>query len=279
MKPELLSSCANCWFNGLQYGSIGLSVGYCTEYRVVLRRSEETTCAKHMRKDLLYKSSVVFSFKHKQHYSLETGVQRLTDTVPVVDNGFVSRDTDFLRTDSVGDVVADYGEYGTKIESLSQLRALSTLRSELAMLSLARAYTARCVKRDGSWTSGIHILWWTRRKLADAKAPEVHINDLRYSSAGSLESQMELVQWSLLMFRLVFISDIGVHAAEKKEVDVGRLEGIAELAAEETEKPSLRKLAAWIKKRGLPLFDEALSEATYRRIVNSLVQPDPHDGA
>jgi hypothetical protein len=37
------------------------------------------------------------------------------------------------------------------------------------MLSLGRAYTNRCVERGGSWTSGIHLLWWTRRRLVEAE--------------------------------------------------------------------------------------------------------------
>ena len=90
MKPETLASCANCWFNGLQHGSVGLNVGYCTEHRVVLRRADETTCARHMRKDLLLKSSEAFNFQHKRMYMINDWVQRLSDLERVT-NGEIGR--------------------------------------------------------------------------------------------------------------------------------------------------------------------------------------------
>jgi len=226
-----------------------------------------------MRKDLLLKSSVAFNFKHRQRFSLDDGVQRLGDATRATSGEYVSKDTDLLRADSVGDAVADYGEYDTKIESLAQLRTQGSLRSEFAMLSLARAYTRRCIQRNGSWTSGIHILWWTRRRLDSADVPHVSVTDLRYSTAASLERQHELAQWSLLMFRIVFISDIGAHAASKND-QVGELEPIAEMAAEETETPSLRKLLKWIKNRGVPLIDQVLPEPRYREISGTLIRPD-----
>lgn len=272
MKAETLASCANCWFNGLQHGSVGLNVGYCTEHRVVLRQPEQTTCARHMRKDLLLKSSEAFNFQHKRIYLIEDGVQRLSDRERVTSGEYLSKDVDLLRSDAVGDAVADYGEYDTKIESLAQLRSQATLRSEFAMLNLGRAYTRRCIQRQGNWTSGIHILWWTRRNLA-AQTPPVVIGDLRYSAAASLERQHELAQWSLLMFRIVFISDVGSHAASKSD-DLGKLESMAEVAAEDTEIPSLRKLQRWIRTKGIPLFDSVMPEPRYRELVATLIRPD-----
>ena len=277
MRHESLASCANCWFNGLQHGSVGLNVGYCTEHRVVLRRPEETTCARHMRKDLLLKSSEAFSFQHRRFYAIDDGVQRLSDKERVINGEYLSKEVELLRSDAVGDSVADYGEYNSKIESLAQLRSQATLRSEFAMLSLARAYTRRCVQRQGSWTSGVHILWWTRRQLA-SDTPPVKIGDLRYAAAASLERQQELAQWSLLMFRIVFISDIGAHAAARND-DFGRLESMAEVAAEETETPNLRKLQKWIRTKGLQWFDQVMPEPKYRAIVRTLVRPDANDDA
>ena len=276
MRHETLASCANCWFNGLQHGSIGLSVGYCAEHRVVLRRPEETTCARHMRKDLLLKSSEAFNFQHKRFYMVEDGIQRLSDCERVTNGEYLSKEVEVLRSDAVGDSVADYGEYNSKIESLAQLRNQATLRSEFAMLSLARAYTRRCVQRQGSWTSGIHILWWTRRQLA-TETPPVNIGDLRYSASASLERQQELAQWSLLMFRIVFISDIGAHAASR-DGNIARLESMAEVAAEDTETPSLRKLQKWVRAKGLQWFDEALPESRYRALGETLIRPDTAQG-
>jgi hypothetical protein len=229
-----------------------------------------------MRKDLLLKSSEAFNFQHKRIYLVEDGVQRLADRERVSNGEYLSKEVDVLRSDAVGDSVVDYGEYDTKIESLAQLRNQATLRSEFAMLSLARAYTRRCVQRQGSWTSGVHILWWTRRQLA-SDTPLVKIGDLRYSAAASLERQQELAQWSLLMFRIVFISDIGAHAASKND-EFGGLESMAEVAAEDTETPNLRKLQKWIRTKGLQWFDEVMPEPKYRAIVGTLIRPDAGKG-
>jgi hypothetical protein len=226
-----------------------------------------------MRKDLLLQSAEAFNFKHRQRYAIENGVQRLADPIGEVGGEYVSADINFIRTDLVGDAVADYGEYDTKIESLAQLKTQGSIRSEFAMLSLARAYTRRCVQREGAWTSGIHILWWTRRQLAAASIPEVVVNDLRYATTGSLERQHEIAKWTLLMFRIVFISDIGSHAALRQD-QVGALASMAESAAEETQTPSLRKLLKWVKQKGLPLIDDVLPEARYRQISGMLIRPD-----
>jgi hypothetical protein len=225
-----------------------------------------------MRKDLLLKSSEAFNFQHKRIYLIDDGVQRLSDREQVTNGEFLSKDTRILRSDAAGDAVADYGEYDTKIESLAQLRNQATLRSEFAMLNLGRAYTRRCMQRQGNWTSGVHILWWTRRQLA-SEMPPVKIGDLRYISAASQERQQELVQWSLSMFRIVFISDIGAHAAARND-EFGKLESIAEVAAEDTETPSLRKLQKWIRSKGIPWFDSVMSESKYRAVVSTLIRPD-----
>ena len=269
MKPQILASCANCWHNGLQNGSVGLAIGYCAEHRVVLRLPEETTCARHTRKDLLFKSASAFRAIHEGHYTIYDGVQKLSDASRATTKDYIDTDTKFLRQDRVGEATADYGDYSTKIESLAQLKTLGTFRAEIAMLSLGRAYVDRCVRRNGAWTSGIHILWWTRRKIIENAPLDIHPSDLRYPTSSSLERQVELAKWSLLLFRLTYISDIGVHAS-KTDRDVGKLENIAEQAAEETEKPSLRKLEAWIKSVGVRLIDEALPESKYRAICAAL---------
>lgn len=271
-KPQALASCANCWFNGLQHGSIGLSQGYCVEHKVVLVRPEETTCAKHMRKDLLFYSAEKFNHLHKRRYDSQDRVQKLYDCSIVDSSDFVSSNTSLLRRDVVGELVSDYGEYDSKIESLSQLNAPGTIRAEIAMLNLARGYVHTCVKRKGTWKSGIHLLWWTRRRLVQAKVPDILPSDIRRPATSSLERQVELAQWSLLMLRLMFISDIGVHA-KTTGADGGKiaqLEDIAELAAQDTGMTSLRKLNNWVKQRGVPMIDSILPEAIYKDIAADL---------
>lgn len=272
MRPQVLASCSNCWFNGLQHGAIGLSFGYCSEHRVVLRRPDETTCASHMRKDLLIQAAKAFNDQHRKTFSQPDCVQSMTDGKVVSNGEFIEQSTAFIRHDKVADIAADYGEYDTKIESLAQLRALNTFRSELAMLSLGRAYTDRCVRRGGRWTSGIHLVWWTRRKLLEPRTAEPDPRDLRYATCGSLDRQIELASWSLQMSRLVFLSDIGVHAQSSSD-GVEKLQSIADQAATDTEIPSNNRLTKWIKKVGLPLIEEVLPESRYRSLAAELHQP------
>jgi hypothetical protein len=270
MNQNTLASCAKCWFNGLQYGSVGLSMGYCSEHRVTLRRPDQTTCGRHVRKDLLLKSSKAFHHHHGQHFPHDK-VVTFHNRADQADSSYIERSTSFLRHDSVGDVVADYGEYDSKIESLAKLRSLSTYRSEIAMLSLGRAYTNRCVERGESWTSGIHLLWWTRRRLVEAEVFDPTPSDLRYSTAGSSERQLELAGWSLLMLRLMFISDLGTYA-EGRDASIEPLKGIAEQAAQDTQIPSKRKLLTWIKKTGIAMLEDVLPESRYRSITASLLR-------
>ncbi len=269
MHPQVLASCVNCWYNALQHGAVGLSMGFCTEQRVVLLRAEETTCARHLRKDLLLDSARIFSERHQQSFTCANRVQKLSDREPVLAPDYIEASAAFIRHDKVAEAVADYGEYGTKIESLAQLRALGTFRAELAMLTLGRAYTRRCDQRGGQWTSGLHLLWWTKRRLQEPAPPEPEPSDFRYQTSGSLERQVELASWSLLMSRLVFLSDIGAYAAADDD-PVANLRGIAERAAAETEIPGKKRLLRWIKKVGVPMIEDVLSESRYREIASTL---------
>lgn len=266
MRHQTLISCANCWFNGLQYGSVGLSLGgYCTEHRVVLRKPDETTCGRQVRKDLLLYSAKESNRHHQKYFSKDT-ITTLS-AKNVMDIGeFIEKDYSFISSDDVGSIVAEYGEYDSKIESLAQLRSLKTFRSEFALLSLGRAYTDRCVVRGGSWTSGIHLFWWIKRRLMDAELAEPVALDFRYSTSGSIKRQIELASWSLLMFRLTFISDLGIHSRESSD-SIAELSGIAEEAALDTEIPSKRKLLAWINKKGKQMLENAMPEQRYKNIA------------
>ena len=64
----MLQSCQNCWFNGLQYGSVGLSYGYCARHKVVLNNADETTCGQHIRKDLGFERAQEVSRVHSKHF-------------------------------------------------------------------------------------------------------------------------------------------------------------------------------------------------------------------
>jgi hypothetical protein len=268
-------SCANCWFNGLQQGSLGLSLGYCVEHKVVLRRAEETTCGRHVRNDLTLPSARAQQVAHRRRYSRMEGVQNVRTAEPVDNAGLIEQDTAFLRRDPVGDAVADYGAIGSKIESLALLKGMGTFRGDLALFSLGRSYANRCVGRGGRWTSGLHLLWWARQRLATDPVPDVRPEDLRYTTATSLDRQVDLAQWSILMLRILFISDVGRHA-EGQGDGVGRLADFAEQAAEESRTVAARTLARWVKGKGLAAIDAVFPYERYVTLATELHRdPDP----
>ncbi len=270
-----LISCANCWYNPLQAGSLGSTFGYCVRHRVILRRPDETTCAWLTRKDLLLPSAQAEQQIHQRLFGPDTNLKVITTREAAGSALYQQENAGVLNGDRVVNLVTEYGDLDTKVESLAQLRATRGPRAELAMLSLARGYTGRCVSRDGTWTAGLHLVWWTRNKLEEDPSPLITLEELRLQLPVSLKRQIELVQWSLVMLRLSFISDIGYHALPHKD-PVGSLASLAEDAAAAIGTVSLRKLRPWIKKTALPRFDEVLGFARYKKLARELHR-DPDD--
>jgi hypothetical protein len=258
-----LLSCSNCWFNGLQYGPLGLSAGYCAEHRVVLRQADWTTCPRHMRKDLAFDSAVKANRAHRLAYRAD----RVQFVLPGGGSPteFTSPEPSALRADPVGDAVADFGELDSKIESLAQLNRIPGARAEIAILSLGRGYVRRCVERKGHWTSGLHLLVWTRKRMTSV--PAVSIADFRLQTAAPMDRQAELAQWSIMMLRLCFISDVARHA---RSDDVSRLAHLQEEAAEATVVPSVKRLMKWARSRGVAAFDRALPQKRYVALARDL---------
>lgn len=253
-------SCSNCSYNALQYGSLGLSVGHCAEHGVVLRRADETTCARHLRKDLGRESREQAHLAHGRSYPLDV-VQSVHTAAPVATElEFVDPDTQTLESDVVGSAVADYGALGSKIATLAQLKTIPGVRAELALLSLGRAYVRRCVMRQGPWTSGLHLLWWSRQRLADA--PDVRISDIRRQTAARLERQAELAAWSVVILRLRLIADVAASAP--KEEGIFPLVDLIEAAAEASETPDLPTLLQWLKGEGARRVEGAFPVERYK---------------
>lgn len=259
-------ACSNCCFNSLQYGSFGLSAGYCVEHRLVLRRADETTCGRHLRKDLLLERAESVWRAHSQEFSsnavsfLRTRKSAMNGAMAVEDS------TELLETDVVGEAVSEYGMLDSKNESLARLRSIPGARAELAALSLGRTYVRRCSQRGGAWTSGLTLLWWTRRNLVNK--PVVTMQDIRYPSAAPLERQAELVAWSLVMLRLAFVTDVGWLAPSSDPVC--GLRSMAERAAEAVETPDLEELLAWIRTEGERFFDRHLPRQRVKALRSTL---------
>lgn len=264
----ILLSCVNCCHNPLQTDSLGTSVGYCTEHRRVLLAPGALTCGRHLRKDLTAQSAIPLRKKHGARFT-PADVVRLSEPGVPVNGGYTSQskvDVHSLETDGVADAVLDYGKLDSKIGSLAQLRSIKGARAEAAMLSLSRAYVNRCMSRGGKWTSGVHLLWWTRRRLLDR--PAVAVDDIRAESPLPLARQVELAEWSLIMLRAIFISDVGFYAG--KADPIGRLADFAERAAEGTNQLSPGRLLGWLKRDGMKLLDKALPERRYESLAAQL---------
>jgi hypothetical protein len=70
------------------------------------------------------------------------------------------------------------------------------------------------------------------------------------------------------MLRLTFVSDIGRAAPEGEPVS--SLSNVLEMAAEESETPSLDSLLQWVREKGEPLFDKVLPYKRYRELQEDL---------
>jgi hypothetical protein len=262
-----LQACQNCWFNGLQYGSVGLAFGYCTRHRRVLNLADETTCGQHLRKDLGLARAQEVATIHTQVYD-DGKIVRIYSKEEVGGDASSSfMDTEILRRDRVADAVMDYGFINAKIASLSQLKSIESARSDVAMTSLGRAYVKNCISNEGKWTSGIHLYWWTKKRVA--YVPELRVDDLRYSESIQLHRQSELAKWSVMMLKLSLLDDIVGYAYQQND-ELGQERGIADRAAEAVQIFNLRKLSAWISKELLPALDARLNHTRYYKLADDL---------
>jgi hypothetical protein len=263
----ITQSCQNCWFNGLQYGALGLAVGYCALHKVILNYSEGTTCSHQRRKDLSLDRVGQVSEHHRDFFSSDqiVNLHRPELTSTEISN----KEADFarLRKDTVGELVSDYSQFDSKIEFLAQLRRARGVRAELAMLSLSRVYVNNCFTNDGKWTSGIHLYWWTKSRLAEE--PDIGVDDIRFTDGLNLSRQLELVSWSLIMLRLTFIADIALYASENGD-PLAEAMGLLDEAANENHSFNISKLTRWMRREAVPFLDKLFSKDRYLELANTL---------
>lgn len=263
----MLQSCQNCWFNGLQYGALGLAVGYCSRHRKILNTADGTTCGWHMRKDLPLDRARQVARIHAARFP-DSFIVRIRDETPAATEiSDDERDLEALRNDGVAEVVTDYGLLDSKILSLSQLKMLPGARAEVAMISLARGYVNNCITRRGSWTSALHLYWWAKRRLPEI--PDIAVTDLRATSGIPLSRQVVLTAWSIIMLRLTFIDDVAEYAASEDD-PVGELKGLLQKAATAVQTFNLQRLSGWMRREALPLLDRQLPYERYRDLSRQL---------
>jgi hypothetical protein len=263
-----LHSCQNCWFNGLQYGALGLSVGYCSRHQKILNIPDGTTCGLHLRKDLPLDHVFKVSSLHATKYPRDIVIRIISETEDERDVSTNDKDISSLRQDMIADVVLDFCLLDSKIESLAQLKALSGARAEVAMLSLARGYINNCcMQRNGKWTSGLHLYWWTKTRLVNI--PDVQIQDIRTVGVTQLARQQTLIKWSVVMLRLTLIDDVVEYAATQND-PIGKAKGLLDKAAESRQTFNLRALSQWLKTEAVPFLDSKLTYERYTELSQEL---------
>ncbi len=261
----IVQSCENCWFNGLQYGSLGLSVGYCTLHNKILNSSHSITCGSHQRKDLTLNRVRQVSEQHSKFYASSEIIRLADKQVATRETSESNEDFEQLRKDEVGESVADYGQLNTTIESLARLRYMQGARAELAMLSLSRCYVQNCISRNGKWTSGLHLYWWTKSRLHEM--PDIKLNDMRSFADVPLERAVTLNQWSVIMLRLLFIEDMAVYAVGDP---LASAHGIIDEAVVNVPDFNILKLLRWLKREAMPTLDKYMDCKRYTNLAQQL---------
>lgn len=269
-----LLSCANCWYNAVQYGDIGLQYGYCIEHHKVLLDSTDTTCGRMRRKDLGLPSADQQAAIHGARYPKDQIVYIREPSTPatrVISESEHERAA--LERDQIAKTVLEYASYeqGTRIASIAQLRA-GPARSEVAMLSLSRGYLQTCYIRSRRWMSGLHIYAWVRETLA--MPPAVNATDLLRAST-SVQRQLELIEWSIIMLRLSLITDIAHYAQRTDDHPVGELVDLLDEAALHSGRIKPGELLRWIKDGrdgAVRRLDRAMPRQEYERLRASLHQ-------
>lgn len=271
----MLLSCTYCCYNPMQHDALGTPYGYCVLREAILKQPAHTTCGWQRRRDLSLADA-----EEAQRLQAEAfpggGVFRLPDR----SNGpagaaLLDRDLKLLDNNPVASTVRNW-QMDTKVATLANLNAQADyLRSplaEAALTGLGRAYVANCTHRGGNWTSGLHLVAWLRRRLADV--PEVGVDQLWRISPTGLTRQTQLAAWSLMMARLAVIDDV----AKVPGSELGGLSGVLDDAAEASPGLSPQVLRKWIRKELLPKLARELPEARYRELAHHLHR-DEAEGA
>jgi hypothetical protein len=235
------------------------------EHRAVLHAAESLTCGRLFRRDLLLFEAKQESELHQARFSRQHIVQ-LRTKVNARSTGHADDDVSVLNKTAAGKEVTDYGRLGTKIVSLSRLSMIPGARAELARLSLSRTYVRRCVEQGGSWTSGIHQLLWTIDRLLEP--PDIGFDDLRDDAPVPQTRQRELAQWSIVMLRLTFLSDVGHLAPDSDEI--AALRDLPEAAASAIDELDFDALMGWVVKRGWAVADAAFPRDRYEELTREL---------
>lgn len=263
-------SCVNCCHNPLQLGPVGTAFGYCTRYRLVLLHPNLTTCGQLLRKDLLSASAARERARHEHQYRTDRPVLVADPKRDAKDLAYVEKPNGQLPPDAVVEEVDNYGRLDSKVGTMAALHQVPGARAEVAMLSLSRAYFGNCIQHGGKWTAGVHLLFWTLRRLPDE--PRLEATDLRGPIAYSLGQTIEIAKWMVLALRIALIGDVGVVARRERD-PAGALADLPEAAAKAAPSADSTRLLEWLQKRRRQ-WSRALPAARYSSLRDSLHRPE-----
>jgi hypothetical protein len=265
-------SCVNCCHNPLQLGAIGTPFGYCTRHRVVLNQPHLTTCGQLLRKDLLAESAERESAVHRTQYRTALVVLVAKPSQSAEKLGLVEKANGQLPADPVFEELKQYGSLDSKIASMAALKRVPGARAEIARLSLSRAYFRNCIKNKGSWTAGLHLLFWTLQHLDEE--PVFAATDVRGPIVDTVSGTIAAARWTLLAFRLAFIGDVG-RIAERDDDPAGRLAKLPVQAITAAgDDPD--KLLEWLGKKK-PSWSSALPPNRYEKLSDELRREHPEE--
>lgn len=259
-------SCLNCCHNPLQLGPVGTSFGYCTRHELLLTHPQLTTCGQLLRKDLLAASAERERALHAATYAEDHVALVTAPGVRAEARRFVEAPNGQLLADDVVEEVQQYGTQGSKIATMAALHRIRGARAEVAMLSLSRAYFANCVRGGGAWTAGVHLLFWTLKRLEEN--PALAATDLRGPIGHSLGQTIAVARWLVVTQRLALVSDVARQAAKDND-PVAKLGDLAIGAVKAGQGADPDELLGWLAGKR-PAVRRALSPARYAELRKSL---------
>ncbi len=234
----------------------------------MLSRPHLTTCGQLLRKDLLASSAAEQRTLHAHRFK-ETRVSVLASpTTDAASRGMTEKPNGHLPGDVVLEEVRSYGDLDSKIATMAALHRVPGPRAEIAMLSLSRSYLSNCYEQGGKWTAGVHLAFWTLRRLTSP--PELGATDLRGPFANPLAVVTAIASWTLIAFRLALLSDVAERARRDKDHAMARLQPLV-LRAIEAAPTRPDQLLARLR-RDRRQWDAALTEERYARLRAELHQ-------
>lgn len=262
-------SCVNCCHNPLQFGPTGTSFGFCARHRVVLQSPELLTCGHLRRKDLYGDSADREASIHSRMFIKSRPVLlHSPKDRTAAERCFESANRE-VPDDRVVEEVLGWGRI-TKIATIAALNQIPGARAEIALSSLGRVFVENCVRRGGKskWKSGIHIVWWTLRRL-DGE-PAIQATDLRTTFGQRIERVTAIARWLVIGQRLALLADVARHAGAEED-PLGTLASLPDEAALHGDPDQPEKTLRFLRSPSMrSRVKEALSRKRYESIREEL---------